>query len=336
MSVGILAPAASRLGRQLAERLAGRSVWLDADLGPGERVVLDGSGVTWNGVRLDRLRAVFVHGFQYEDPVLPATAPEADWSLWQVGSVIRQQSWSFLYSVLCRLEAAGLPLYNPLAVHLGAFDRMGQLTRLAAAGLLIPALLCTNKDEDAASFQSRFSLTLWRPVTGPGPWQAFQDRQRRHLIAPDRPPVLLAAGVTGALRRAYVLDGRVVLVLALVAPHRDGVEQLEHFMPVSDSSPATTEAVIKGAAALGLRWGMLTYVAGKDGPVFYDADPDPAISDLPSVLADFLFDTLAATLAEGFAPPPPPRPELYARPALLLRRMLAIQFDMEQTKYARE
>lgn len=337
MSVGILAPTASRLGRQLAERLAGRAVWLDADLGPGERVILDGSGVTWNGVRVDRLRAVFLHGFQYEDPVLPPADPEADWSLWQVGAVVRQQSWSFLYSVLSRLEAAGLPLYNAPGVHLGAFDRMGQLTRLAAAGLAVPPLLCTNDDTDADAFQQQFATVLWRPVTGPAPWQLFRNRQRRALIALDRPPVLLAAAAPGALRRAYVLDGQIVLLLAQTHPSRDGVEQLESFLVVDDLSSAATDAVTRAAASLGLRWGLLTFVNGADGPVFYDADPDPVISDLPPVLADRLFDSLAAALAGTPALLSPPlRPEPTTRPALLLRRMLAIQFDMEQSKYAAE
>ena len=76
-------------------------------LDPSQPVTLDAAGVSWNGVRLESLEAIFVHGFRYEDPVLPPADSACDWSLWQIGAVVRQQSWSFLYSVWSRLEQAG-------------------------------------------------------------------------------------------------------------------------------------------------------------------------------------------------------------------------------------
>jgi len=126
------------------------AVWLE----PGQRIVLDAEGVSWNEVRLERLDALYVHGFRYEDPVLPPADPACDWSLWQVGAVIRQQTYSFLYSVLAHLEQRGGPrLYNPLSVEVAAFDRPGQLDRLARAGFAVPPLLTGNDDGPVAAFQ---------------------------------------------------------------------------------------------------------------------------------------------------------------------------------------
>jgi len=306
-------------------------------LDPGQPVALDADGVSWNGVRLERLEAILVHGFRYEDPVLPPADPACDWSLWQIGAVVRQQSWSFLYSVWSRLEQIGGPrLYNPVSTELAAFDRPGQLDRLDRAGFAVPARLLSNDDGAVAAFQRRHdgAGVVWRPVTGRASWQLFRDRQRRFLVALDKPPVLLAAVVPGPLLRVYVLDGRVVLVLSAAAPSRDGLERLEAMAAVPGLAPDRLAALGAAASALGLRWACALVVDGTDGPVFYDIDPDPELDDLPAPFAAFLRSSLAAALTGAPLPAASFGPEPVERPALLLRRMLAIQFDMEQTKYA--
>jgi hypothetical protein len=334
MTIGILAAADSEQARRLERVLEpGRFVRFELGLGPEQPVALDGEGVAWNGVRLERLEALWVHGFRYEDPVLPPAEPAADWGFWQIGPVIRQQSWSFLYSLLSHLERIGGPrLYNPLSTELAAFDRLGQLDRLAAAGFAVPPLLCSNDSAVAAAFQRRHPAVVWRPVTGRAAWQMFRDKQRRHLLGVERPPVLLAAVVPGPLLRAWVLDGRVVLTLAFAAPDREGLERLETGIPVCDLAPEHREALGRAAASLGLRWAMLLFVDGPDGPVIYDADPDPLVTDLPAPFRDHLLAGLGAALS-GTTPPELADPEPAARPALLLRRMLAIQFDLEHSKH---
>ena len=306
-------------------------------LDPAQPVALDAAGVSWGGVRLERLEAILVHGFRYEDPVLPPADPACDWSLWQIGAVVRQQSWSFLYSVWSRLEQIGGPrLYNPVSTELAAFDRPGQLDRLARAGFAVPARLMSNDDGAAAAFQRRHdgSGVVWRPVTGRASWQLFRERQRRFLVAVDKPPVLLAAITPGSLLRAYVLDGRVVLTLAAAAPNRDGLERLETMAAVTGLAPERLEAVGSAVSALGLRWACALVVESPGGPVFYDIDPDPELDDLAVPFAAFLKQCLGAALTGAPLPAPAFGPEPLERPALLLRRMLAIQFDMEQTKYA--
>ncbi len=306
-------------------------------LDPSQPVTLDAAGVSWNGVRLESLEAIFVHGFRYEDPVVPPADPVCDWSLWQIGAVVRQQSWSFLYSVWSRLEQAGGPrLYNPVSTELAAFDRPGQLDRLALAGFAVPARMMSNDDGAVVAFQRLHdgSGVVWRPVTGRASWQLFRDRQRRALVAVDKPPVLLAAVTAGPLLRAYVLDGQVVLTLAAAAPSREGLERLEAMVAVPDLAPEQLAVIGRAVSALGLRWAAALLVNGADGPVFYDIDSDPELGDLPQPFAAFLKSSLAAALTGAPLPVASFGPEPVERPALLLRRMLAIQFDMEQTKYA--
>ena len=308
------------------------AVWLE----PGQRVVLDAEGVSWNGVRLERLDALYIHGFRYEDPVLPPADPACDWSLWQTGSVIRQQSYSFLYSVLSRLEQLGGPrLYNPPSAEVAAFDRLGQLDRLALAGFAVPSRLAGNDDGTVAAFQRRHDGVVWRPVTGRAAWQWFQDRQRQHLVGPERPPVLLAAVTPGRLLRAYVLDGQVALVLATLPPNRDGLERLETMIPVTDLPPEFLATIGRAVSTLVVRWAAALVTDGSDAPVFYDLDPDPEPGDLPPPFEAHLNHCLAAALTATPLPAPSFGPDPAERPALLLRRMLAIQFDMERSKYAR-
>jgi hypothetical protein len=307
------------------------AVWLE----PGQRVVLDAGGVSWNEVRLEQLEALYIHGFRYEDPVLPPADPVCDWSLWQVGAVIRQQTYSFLYSVLARLEQRGGPrLYNPPSAEVAAFDRPGQLDRLARAGFVVPPLLTGNDDGTVAAFQGQHAGVVWRPVTGRAAWQRFLDRQRQHLVGPDKPPVLLAAVTPGRLLRVYVLDGRVALVLAVAPPDREGLERLETMIPVTDLAPEFLETVGRAVSSLGVRWAVALVTDGSGVPTFYDVDPDPELSCLPPPFEAHLGRCLAAALAGEPLPAAPFGADPVERPALLLRRMLAIQFDMEQSKYA--
>lgn len=338
MTVGLLVhphAAQTRLLRARLERLApGAAAVFDLSLPPEEPVALDAGGVRWNGVALSTLSALYVHGFRHEDPVVPAADPDGDWSLWQPGPVIDQQKHSFVFSALSRLEAAGLRLYNPPSAHLRAFARSGLLDACRGA-VALPAMVCTNDAAVAAAFGDGRPAVVWRAVTGRCAWQAFGPKQRRHLFGPDRPPVLLAEVVPGPMVRAFVLEGAVALLLDGSAPACDRVERLETFRGIDE--PGLEHGLAALAAALagsGLRWAMALVVAGPDGPVLYDLDPDPVVTDLPDVPAGFLADRLAAALL-GVAPPPaPPALALAAeRPALFLRRMLRIQFEMEATKH---
>ena len=272
MRIGLVAPALSPLAKQLQQHLTvltgGPVAWFDADLPEGTRVSLGEHGATWDGVSLDGFDALFIHGFRYEDPVLPVAEPTADWSLWQAGHVRQQQRYSLFYSLLSRLEANGPRLYNGPSAHLEGFSRLHQLERLGLAGVRVAAAVSTNDPDEAERFctiQAAAQVpVVWRTATGRCSWQIFRDRQRQHLIAADKPPVMLAPVVPGLLRRAFVVDGRTVLTVEWAAPSSDSLERFEQFH-VADRAPDVSGIGGDALTALGIRWGSVLYVAGPTG-----------------------------------------------------------------------
>jgi hypothetical protein len=210
------------------------------------------------------------------------------------------------------------------------------LERLGLAGVPVAAVISTNDPVEAERFcaiQAAAQVpVVWRTATGRCAWQLFRDRQRQHLIAADKPPVMLAPVVPGLLRRAFVVDGQTVLTVQWAAASADSLERFEQFHVVD---PASSVSSIGGdaLAALGIRWGSVLYVAAPAGPVIYDVDADPLVTDLPAPLRDHLLACLAAGLA-GERPPVYAGAPVVERESLFLRRMLRIQFDMEQTKFA--
>lgn len=341
MRIALIAPAeraqTRRILRRLEDLAPGAAILLDASLAegalpPGQRVEVGMEGVRWNGLDAAGFTAAYVHGFAYENPVLPPAEPSVDWAWWQAGHLRRQQTHSFLLSALSRLEAAGLPLWNPPSAHLAAFSRPALLDRLRSADIAVPETLCTNDAEAAEAFRARHGLPVWRPVTGPGPWQIFRPRQQRHLLAPDKPPVLLAAIAPGALVRAHVVGRAVALAHDVALPTDEGLERFELFRPLDPAAVAGIEAAVRAVAVLGLRFGAVTLAAAPDGAVVYDVDPDPVFTDQPAPVAERLIDALAHALLGR----PLPAADLWEpaeRPTLLTRRMLRLPFEMERSKH---
>ncbi|HRQ80226.1 MAG TPA: hypothetical protein PKZ97_03835 [Azospirillaceae bacterium] len=295
---------------------------------------VDGVALTWGGVRLDAARGIYVGGFRYEDPVLPPPSLEADWSFWQSRHVLRQQSYSFMWSLLSRVEAAGARLYNPPSAHLNLFCRQRPLDQLRAAGLPAVATTLTNDPAMAAEAQARHQTTVWRPANGRAAWQVFRDKQRQHLVGADRPPVLLAPAAPGVLVRLYVVNGEIALALTAAPPARDAVERFEVLLGVDPATlPGATDAARRATEVLNLNWAILTALSDDDGVTFYDVDPDPAMDDLPAAVQAHLADALACGMI-GRPIPAAPAALREPRDTLLLRRMLVIQFEMEATKHA--
>lgn len=295
---------------------------------------VDGAALTWAGVRLDAARGVYVGGFRYEDPVLPPPSLEADWSFWQSRHVLRQQSYSFMWSLLARVEAAGVRLYNPPSSHLNLFCRQRPLDQLRAAGLPAAATTLTNDPAMAAEVQARHQTTVWRPANGRAAWQVFRDKQRQHLVGADRPPVLLAPAAPGVLTRLYVVNGDIALALTAAPPARDAVERFEVLLGVDPATlPGAVDAARRATEVLNLNWAALTALVTDTGLTFYDVDPDPAIDDLPTAVQTHLADALACGMI-GRPVPAAPTQLRAPRDTLLLRRMLVIQFEMEATKHA--
>lgn len=342
MTIAIFAPRGADIADALARRIAARADapahLFSVDPTAAEPAAVDGAAISWGGVRLDQASAVFITGFRYEDPVLPPVAgpdagADADWSLWQARHVLRQQGYSFCWSFFSRLEAAGVKLYNPPSVLLNLFCRQRPLDVLRAAGLPAAATTVTNDPATAEEIQGRGGLTVWRPATGRAAWQVFRDKQRRHLVAADKPPVMLATAEAGPVLRVYVVNGAITLILVAAPPAHEGVERFEVFKSLDPASVPGIAVVGAAAEKLGLNWGVFTVVAGENGVTIYDVDPDPVIADLPAALREHLTEALACALT-GAPLPAPLADTADQRETLLLRRMLTIQFEMEATKHA--
>lgn len=320
--------------------------------------------VTWGGHELSTFDCLWVSGFSYLDPVVPDEGGCTDWSLWDARYMARQQSYSALHSLLRELDRRGVSVINPPHAHLDNWVKGRQLARLGDAGFAVPRILCTNDMQSAEAFCRGVGDVCWRPVTGRGAWQKFGDKQREHLIAGDRPPVLLAETSTASFKRIWVMDGEPLLGLDCRAPSFQSVEDrarrdfgevaelddlygdrlfletLETFEPFD--ATAYGDLWTRLSRHLGVRW-YVAVCAEVDGVLrLYDVDPDPALDWLPAVYQAWLLECIAARLsshgqAAGSNAAVAATPRVSAeRPTLFLRRMLQILFEMEESKYIEE
>jgi len=331
--IGVIGP--SRSPRTIAARAAlvaaGAEVHVfDSDLPEGEEVTLSAEGACWNGVLLNELDAVLVIGFRYQDPVLPPADPEADWSLWRCEHTRAVQTFSFLHSLLSRLEAGPVRSLNPVSAYLGAFSRFSDLRRWAGLGIKVPELLCTNDPDAAIEAERDWGPPVWHPAVGRGAWQLFRERQRADLLGSGKPPILLAAVPDGPLVRVLMCEGAVMLSLISASPTDEGLERFELFKVAhADDLGLTTIARI--LADNGVPWAGVQCVMTSGGPVLFEIDPDPVLNDLPPELARVGWERTAARLV-GAPLPPLDEETIHERPTLFQRRMLRVQFDIERSK----
>ena len=327
-------------------------------------VSLDPRSVRWASHELNEFDCLWVSGFSYFDPVVPDEGGSMDWSVWDARYLSRQQQYSALHSLLKELDRRGVSVVNPPEAHLDNWVKGGQLARLNDSGFAVPRLLCTNDMKEAEAFCRGAEHVCWRPVTGRGAWQKFGDKQREHLIGGDRPPVLLAQAPSASFKRVWVMDGEPLLGLDCRPPSFEAVEErakrdfgelfdlagaygdrlyletLETFEPFD--AAAYGELWVRLAGHPGVRWFVAT-CAEADGILrIFDVDPDPALDWLPPTYQAWLLEAVAVRLS-GYgetsdlrsAPADAP-PASAERPALFLRRMLQILFEMEESKYIEE
>jgi len=331
--IGIIAPSGSPRGgaARVALSAVGAEVHMfDSDLSEGEEVTLSAEGARWNGILLNELDTVLVIGFRYQDPVLPPAEPDADWSLWRCEHTRAVQTFSFLHSLLCRLETGPVRVLNPVSAYQGVFSRFSDLRRWAGLGIKVPELLCTNDPQAAIEAERDWGRLVWHPAVGRGAWQVFRERQRLDLLVPGKPPILLAAAPEGALVRALMCEGAVMLSLISAPPSDEGLERFELFKIAHADDPGLA-AIARTLADNGVPWAGVQCVMSAEGPVLFDIDPDPVLNDLPSELARAGWERTAARLA-GTPLPPLDEETIHERTTLFQRRMLRVQFDIERSK----
>ncbi len=337
MNIGIFAHASSPQATDLREQLRGTGGvacrFFDLALHPSTAVSLDASSISWNGVDLTGLDLAYLQGFSFMTPAVPSAEDARDWSVWQADYLEVQQRYSFLLSLFKELQRRGVRLVNPPEVHVRAFMKPSLLEHLRRAGLPVPDLLCSNDVEEVDAFCRRSGTVLWRPATGRAAWQLFREKQKRHLIRKDAPPVLLAKAEEGHWVRTYLYEGRPLLRLAQRPPRDQPPETLERFFHVKDPLAGWETAGRLEATHAG--WAMVLCLEGKGRSWIYDVDPDPVLDWLPGPYRAHLLQGLALALTgatEPCAPPQGIRPPL-ERPVFVLRRMLRILFDFERSKY---
>ena len=337
MKIGIFAHAPGPQAEAIQEQLNGMNdvecLFFDMALHPSARVSLEASGIFWNGRDLTELDIAYIHGFSFMTPVVPSADTGRDWSVWQADYLAEQQTFSFLLSLFKELDRRGVTLVNPPDAHVRAFMKPSLLERFRRSGFSVPDLLCSNDLQEVEAFCRRHETVLWRPASGRAAWQLFREKQKRHLVRKDAPPVLLAKCEEGPLRRRYGYEGRPLLELAYRPPRETPPETLEQFSHVEDPEGEWDPAALQEAS--GARWAMVLFVKGKERSWVYDLDPDPMLDWLPLPYREHLVRALALALAgkeETVAWPPELSPPL-ERPLFFLRRMLRILFDFERSKY---
>jgi hypothetical protein len=296
-------------------------------------VALDREGIEWDGINVAEFERGYIHGFRYASPTVPRALEDADWTLWQTDYITDQQRSSFLHSAFSELERRGVRLFNPPSVQVEAFALPNLFEVLRQHGFRVPPLICTNDRDAAETFCEGVSFSVWRPVTGRAPWQRFTPHRGKRVMGLDKPPILIAGIVEGPLIRAYVFNGKPLLMAKSKAPaFAPPLERLEVFIAVE--CPEVHGHLDRLSKAIQLRWATVSFVVQDGQPWFYGIDPDPVWTELPGPCRDRVVTGLAKGLAgEGVSALDRLTEEPQPRTTLFLRRMLQPLFALEHRKY---
>ncbi|GEM_PF-906405 len=356
MAVGIFCHPEDSFALQLAGRLnsaaPGSCMVFDLSWREDPQFVLDDETVACRGMDLSRLDWLWVRGLPYMDPVLPPALRTADWSLWRHDHLLEQQRYSAWESLFAELERRGAKVINSRRLIARQFMLVEHLLLLQRQGFRVPELLCSNDMAEVEAFMERHPMVWWRPASGRAAWQRFTDKQRLFLIAPDKPPVMLAGHDGRRQLRAWLFGGECLLCLSVEPASLRPVEELEAggdhgelarmesletWLPFTPGERVMAE--LGRLAGAGSAWWIeVSFDVHAGGEtVIFDVDFDPSLDALPPPVAERLLEALerqfsARTARDTVEPHAlPPRLE---RPTLFLRRMLQIQFEMEHSKYA--
>jgi hypothetical protein len=333
---GIFAPAgdkqAGRLFKHLERLQPGCAELFYVPENGTPAVSLERESLYWNDVDVSLLKSAYVRGFSYTNPVVPRAKDDADWSLWQYDYITEQQKTSFLYSTFSEMHLRGVKMSNAPGVYLDVSMKMDLMERLRSDNVAVTDLLCTNDRQQAEAFCKAREHALWRPVTGRAAWQLCLERQLDALVDTDKPPILLAGITEGSFVRCYICNGEPVLCLKFGPASQLPLERLEVFEVMPETG--FYDQLRKTAKVVGMQWGAVHCVINDDEICVYDIDADPILTSLPTEVEEYLTLCLAHGLLEKSAPVSDALLDTaLVRSLPFLRRMLAILFDMEGSKY---
>jgi len=320
--------------------------WFDLRLTARAKVTISEQAIIWNGVDLSQLKIAVIQGFNYQNPVIPDSNDNKDWALWNADSISRQQKYSMLFSLFSELQRRGVMLINPLRTLIGNYMKVNCLDQIQGIGgqgegIKAPEYICSNEIAQVQAFLQRNANSVWRPSTGRASWQLFMPKQCDELVSLQKPPVLVAQIVKGPLRRAYCINGQVVLLLNQAGPSDQAqLERLEMYQSTDYS--VYQERLSQLCQQFNMPWGEILFVDTGNELVIYDLEPDPPIDSLPDYYADYLSQVMAEyikSVAEQKTMNPivlkdhSLEERVVQRTALFTRRMLRILFDFERSKY---
>lgn len=342
MKIGIFSPPRNLFAAQLHKACVAFNADVELfslEFCIADEVVLTDSSISWGDKELTSFDKVIVIGCDYEDPVLPPAIDDVDWSLWQDTYLIAQQRFSFLFSLFSELSRRGVKVYNPPRVSISNFAKYDLLCRLKQSGLHVPALICSNNMDAISAFCERYETVVWRPATGRAAWQLFLDKQRLHLIAPDKPPIIVAEIIKGSYTRSYIIDGKGLMYLEHATPEISPVEELDGFICVDDVLHDDFASLADTVFNLfDMRWAQVGFARSEQGLVVYDVDTNPVVGQLPEVIQRYLVERMAIALAElPDTESQMAMPEgICRRATLFTRRMLDVLWDFERSKYPQQ
>lgn len=304
--------------------------WFDLSLPKSQSYAIDKEKLLWNGVDVSQLSSAYIHGYQYQFPVMPRFYSDLDFSMWQTSHIADQQKYSFLASAFQEMERRGVRLNNTYRTSLLAYKWYDMLEAIRQAGFNVPGLLYTNDMEEALAFCEGFPDAVWRPGNGRATWQLFSERREKAPLEPAEPPVILAETKPGLLLRAFIVGGKPVLYLGMRSPHSiNGKESLEMFWQRDEKQ--LNEVFTALSEALGVPFMKVTFVLDDKTPWIYDVDMDPAFHQYPEEISDYLVKALALNLIDEKATIPEfnRAEETMERPNIFSRGQLCILFNME-------
>jgi hypothetical protein len=295
---------------------------------------LDEKGLFWDGIDLTVLDAVWLQGFPYQNPIIPPAELKQDWSLWQFDHLIRQQTYSTLFSLIQELDRRGVKVINSMQVQILGFTKFSMLERLRHNGFLVPPMICSNHNESVDAFCQQHGDVVWRPVSGLSAWQRFTDKQQANLIGPQYPPIMLAKIIPGPLHNSYMLKGRCVLSLQHKAPDSTPpLEKLEQFWRVASTKAPNPEHLFQ---TIGGHWLRVNYIISGGDTWVYDVDTDPVLTGLPDVFRNHLLNEVACEMTGSVncLQNESDLSLIQNRSNMFLSRMYRILFEMESSKYS--
>ncbi|WP_319778236.1 hypothetical protein [Maridesulfovibrio sp.] len=335
MRIGIFAHTESQQARALVELFDSEQdtqcVLFDLSIPSDAETSISPDKLFFAGERVDTLDVAILHGYSYDNPVVPQADDFQDFSVWQFGYLSTQQNQSYLFSLFSEMSRRGVEVLCPPRAHVLCYEKTHLLYRLKRSGVSVPSFILSNTMDDVVEFVSKNACSVWRPSTGRALWQLFTDRQREFLINADKPPVMIAETVKGPFCRVFSFRGEPVMALKMGYPNAEPPENLEVLWEYEPSQKLREACkLIYDSSDIG--WAQVMGVEGDDTFWVYDVDTDPILNWLPDAQRVSLLDSLALLLA-GKQGEKKPLLEAEERSPLFLRRMLRILFDFEYAKY---